>query len=81
MNIPELPGNIRLHPNVWRTIKEIAILDEEKAGRIAQRVIGLGLDPVPVSGDCKSGTIINLNNKGIRVKKLKCLDIFDSRSG
>lgn len=79
MKIPELPKNVRVHPNVWRTIKEIAILDDEKAGRIMQRIAGLGLDPLPVSGDCKSETIINLNKKGIRVKKLKCLDILEYR--
>jgi mRNA-degrading endonuclease RelE of RelBE toxin-antitoxin system len=79
MKIPKLPDNIKVHPTVWRTIKEIEILDKEKAGRILQRIAGLGLDPLPVSGECKSETIINLKKKGIRVKRLKCLDILEYR--
>jgi mRNA-degrading endonuclease RelE of RelBE toxin-antitoxin system len=79
MKVPTLPDNIKVHPNVWRAIKEIAILDDEKAARIIQRIAGLGLEPVPVSGDCKSETIKNLSKKKIFVKRLKCLDILDYR--
>lgn len=60
MKIPRLPNNIKVHPNVWRTIKEIALLDNEKAGKIVQRIVGLGIDPAPISGDCNSETILNL---------------------
>lgn len=79
MKIPKLPNNVKVHSNVWRTIKEIKILDEEKAGKLIQRIIGLGIEPLPVSGDCKSETILNLKKKGILVKRLKCLDILDYR--
>lgn len=79
MKIPELPRNVKVHPNVWRAIKEIEILDNDKAVKIIQRIAGLGRDPIPVSGDCKSVTIINMRKKGIFVKSLKCLDILDYR--
>ena len=79
MKIPRLSENIKVHPNVWRKIRGIAILDAEKAGRIIQRIAGLGLEPVPVSDDCKSVTIQNLSKKKIFVKRLKCLDIQDYR--
>lgn len=79
MKIPKIPDNVKVHSNVWRTIKEIKILDEEKAGKLIQRIIRLGIDPLPVSGDCKSETILNLKKKGLFVKRLKCLDILDYR--
>jgi len=78
MNI-RLPDNVKVHPNVWRTVKELAITDSDKAAKILQRIIGLGLDPLPVSGDCKSETIKNLAKKKVFVKRLKCLDILDYR--
>lgn len=58
---------------------EIAVLDEEKAGKIMQRIVGLGLDPLPVTGECKSETIRNLRKKRVLVKRLKCLDILEYR--
>jgi len=79
MKVPTLPDNVKVHPNVWRAIKEIAILDDKKAGRIIQRIVGLGFDPVPVNGDCTSETIKNLAKKKVFVKRLKCLDILDYR--
>ncbi len=79
MNIAKLPDNIKVHPSVWRSIREIAALDEEKAGKIMQRIVGLGLDPLPVSGECKSETISNLRKKRVLVKRLKCLDILNYR--
>ncbi len=79
MKIPKIPDNVKVHPNVWRAIKEIAVLDNEKAVKVTQRICGLGIDPIPVSGDCKSETIISMRKKGIFVKKLKCLDILDYR--
>lgn len=79
MKLPKPPDNVKVHPNVWRTIREIAILDEGKAMRILQRISALGLDPLPVSGECKSESIKNLSRKGISVKRLKCLDILDYR--
>ncbi len=79
MNKEKLPANIKVHPSVLRSIREIAVLDEEKAGKIMQRIVGLGLDPLPVSGECKSETIINLRKKRVLVKRLKCLDIMQYR--
>jgi hypothetical protein len=79
MNITKLPDNVIVHPSVWRSIREIAVLDEEKAGKIMQRIVGLGLDPLPVSGECKSETISNLKKKRVLVKRLKCLDILEYR--
>ena len=79
MKLPKPPDNVKVHPNVWRTIREIAILDKGKAMRILQRISALGLDPLPVSGECKSESIKNLSRKGISVKRLKCLDILDYR--
>ncbi|KAF0145732.1 MAG: hypothetical protein FD156_707 [Nitrospirae bacterium] len=79
MKIPKIPDNVKVHPNVWRSIKEIAVLDNEKAVKLTQRICGLGIDPIPVSGDCKSETILNLKKKGLSVKRLKCLDILDYR--
>lgn len=79
MSKEKLPANLKVHPSVLRSIKEIAILDEEKAGKIMQRMVGLGLDPLPVSGECKSETISNLRKKRVLVKRLKCIDILDYR--
>jgi hypothetical protein len=79
MKIPRLPNNIKIHPNVWRTIKEVAILDNEKAGKIVQRIVGLGIDPAPIGGDCNSETILNLKKDKLFVKRLKCLDIREYR--
>jgi len=79
MNITKLPCNVIVHPSVWRSIMEIAVLDEEKAGKIMQRIVGLGLDPLPVTGECKSETIRNLRKKRVLVKRLKCLDILEYR--
>jgi len=79
MKKEELPANIKIHPSVLRSIREIAVLDEEKAGKIMQRIVGLGLDPLPMSGDCKSETISSLRKKKVLVKRLKCLDILEYR--
>ena len=79
MKIPKLPDNIRVHPNVWATIKEIQILDDEKAGKIIQRIAALGTDPMPMTEDCKSETVWNLSKKKIYVKRLKCIDVLDYR--
>lgn len=79
MKIPKLPDNIKVHPNVWRTIKEIEILDTEKAGRIIQRIAEFGLDPLPMSEECESETVWNLTKKQIYIKRLKCVDILDYR--
>jgi hypothetical protein len=79
MKTPELPENVKVHPTVWRTIKGIALLDEEKAVRIIQRIVGLGFEPSPVMGECDSETIKNLMGKKVFVKRLKCLDILDYR--
>ena len=79
MKVPDLPDNVRVHPNVWRTIKEIAILDERKVGRIIQRIVALGLDPLPDNEECNSETVRNLRIKRVHVKRLKCVDILDYR--
>lgn len=79
MKMQRLPDNVKIHPNVWRTIKEIAIFDDKKAGRIIQRIVGLGLDPVPMTDECKSETVWNLTRKKVYIKRLKCVDIFDYR--
>lgn len=79
MKVPDLPDNVRVHPNVWRTIKEIAILDEMKAGRIIQRIVALGLDPLPDNEECNSETVKNLKRKRVFVQRLKCVDILDYR--
>jgi mRNA-degrading endonuclease RelE of RelBE toxin-antitoxin system len=79
MKIPKLSDNVKVHPSVWRTIKEIEILDNKKAVKIIQKIAGLGIDPTPVSGECNSETVRNLNKVGVRVRKLKCLDILDYR--
>jgi hypothetical protein len=79
MNIEKLPDNVKVHPSVWKIIREVAVLDEGKAGKLMQRIFGLGIDPLPVSGECKSETISNLRKKGVLVKRLKCLDILEYR--
>lgn len=79
MKIPRLIDNVKVHPSVWRAIKEIEILDNKKAAKIVQRIAGLGIDPMPVSGECNSDTVENLNKVGVEVKRLKCLDILDYR--
>lgn len=79
MKIAKLPDNVKVHQSAWRSIKEIKILDEEKAGKIMQRIVGLGLDPLPASGECTSATISNLREKNVLVKRLRCLDIQEYR--
>lgn len=79
MKIPELPDNVRVHPNVEREIKEIAVSDKNKAGRIIQRIAELGLDPENMTEECESVVIHNLRKQKIPVRRLKCLDILDYR--
>lgn len=79
MKLPRLTNNIKVHPGVWRKIKEIEILDKGKAGRIIQRITELALDPIPITSGCTSETVLNLRKKGISVKRLKCVDILDYR--
>jgi len=79
MKIPKLPDNIKVHPSVWRAVKEIEILDNKMAAKIIQRVADLVIDPNPVSGECNSKTVENLNKVGVKVKRLKCLDILGYR--
>ncbi|MFZ6016019.1 MAG: hypothetical protein ACOYU0_00070 [Nitrospirota bacterium] len=57
MKIPKLPDNVKVHPSIWRSIKEIAILEDRKAGRIIQRITELGLDPLPMTDECDSETV------------------------
>lgn len=79
MNIPKLLDNVKVHPSVWRTIKGIEILDNKQAAKIVQRIAGLGINPMPDNGGCNSETVKNLNKVGVKVKRLKCLDILDYR--
>lgn len=79
MKIPKLPNNIKVHTNVWRTIKEIALLDQEMSGRIIQRIVELGLDPLPMTKECESETVWNLTKKKVYIKRLRCVDILDYR--
>ncbi len=79
MKIPKLPDNIKVHPSVWRAVKEIEILDNKMAAKIIQRVADLVIDPSTVSGECNSETVENLNKVGVKVKRLKCLDILGYR--
>ncbi|MBI5408706.1 MAG: hypothetical protein HZA14_05010 [Nitrospirae bacterium] len=79
MKIQTLQNNIKVHPSAERDIKEIAILDDKKAGKIIQRISELGVDPAPMTGDCNSETVLNLTKKKVYVKRLKCLDILEYR--
>jgi len=79
MKVPKLPNNIKVHPSAERDIKEIAILDDKKAGKIIQRISELGLDPEPMTSECNSDTVLNLTKKKVYVKRLKCLDILEYR--
>lgn len=54
-------------------------MDEGLAGKLFQRILGLGLDPLPTGGDCNSVTIQNLKKKRLNIKRLKCLDILEYR--
>lgn len=79
MKIPKLPDNVKVHTTIWRKIKEISISDMETAGNIVQRIVGLGLDPLPMTDECESETVWNLTKKNVYVKRLKCVDISDYR--
>ena len=75
----KIPQNVKIHPSAWRDVKAISIIDEKTAGRIIQRMVSLGVDPEPWQGDCDSRTVVTLNKKGYRVKRLKCTDTFRYR--
>jgi mRNA-degrading endonuclease RelE of RelBE toxin-antitoxin system len=79
MKVPKLPNNIKVHPSAERDIKEIAVLDDKKAGKIFQRLSELGLDPEPMTGECDSDTVLNRTKKKVYIKRLKCIDILDYR--
>ncbi|VAX34683.1 hypothetical protein MNBD_NITROSPIRAE03-278, partial [hydrothermal vent metagenome] len=79
MRIPTLPDNVKVHPNVLSTIKQIAIIDNMKAGRIIQRIAALGFDPLPDTEECNSGIVQNLRKKKVFVHRLKCVDTADYR--
>ena len=79
MKIPTLPDNVKVHLNVWSTVKQIAILDNMKAGRIIQRIAALGFDPLPDTEECNSGIVQNLRKKKVFVHRLKCMDTADYR--
>ena len=79
MNISNLPDHIKIYPGVLRTIKTIALFDKKMAGRIVQRIIELGIDPLPMTEECESETVWNLTRNKVYVKRLKCVDILDYR--
>ncbi len=79
MKIPRLPDNIKVHPTVWRAIKEIKILDENIAAKIIQRISKLGFDPKPFNEECNSKLVQNLKKEKIYVRRLRCTDIDDYR--
>jgi mRNA-degrading endonuclease RelE of RelBE toxin-antitoxin system len=79
MKIPRLPDNVKVHPTVWRTIKEIKILDENIAAKIIQRISKLGFDPKPFNEECNSKLVQNLKKEKIYVRRLSCIDIDDYR--
>ena len=79
MKIPRLPDNIRVHPSVWRALKEIEHYDSKKARKIIQRIVKLGSDPIPDNIECKSESVRNLKKMGIDIKRLKCSDILEYR--
>ncbi len=79
MNTTNLPDHIKIYPGVMRTNKTIALSDKKTAGRIVQRIIELGIDPLPMTEECDSETVWNLTKKKVYVKRLKCIDISDYR--
>lgn len=79
MNVPKLPINIKIHPAVWRSIKEISILDDKIAGKIIQRIAVLGIDPKPYNDECTSKVVQNLKKYKIGIRRLRCIDIADYR--
>jgi mRNA-degrading endonuclease RelE of RelBE toxin-antitoxin system len=79
MKVPKLPNNIKIHPTVWRSIKEISILDDKTAGKIIQRITALGIDPVPNNDECTSKVVQNLKKYRLGVRRLRCIDIADYR--
>lgn len=79
MKVPKLPKNIKAHPNVWRAVKEIEILDTQMAGKIIQRITELGYDPEPNNEECNSKIVQNLKTHKIYIRRLRCIDIADYR--
>ena len=79
MKVPKLPGNIKIYPNVIRTIKKIAVLDDKKAVSLIQRIMELSHDPLPDNEECNAETVLNLKKQKVLVKRLKCIDIREYR--
>jgi len=79
MKVPKIPENINIHPNVIRTIKKIAILDDKKAISLIQRIMELSHDPLPDNEECTSETVLNLKKQKVPVQRLKCVDIKEYR--
>ena len=79
MKLSKLPGNIKIHSNVERSIKEISILDDKIAGKIIQRIVALGIDPKPYNDECTSKVVQNLKKYKIGIRRLRCIDIADYR--
>lgn len=75
MKIPKLPDNIKVHSTVWRTIKAIAISNENTAAKIVQRIAKLGFDPKPFNEECNSKVVQNLKKYKINIRRLNCIDI------
>ncbi len=79
MKVPKLPENIKVHPTVWRSIKQISIKNKKAAGKITQKISSLGLDPFPDNDECTSKTVQNLKKYRITIRRLRCIDIADYR--
>lgn len=79
MKIPKIPDNIRIHPDVIRTIKKIALLDDNKAVSLIQRIMELANDPLPDNEECHSENIWNFYKKKLPIRRLKCIGIRDYR--
>lgn len=75
----KLPDNVKIHPYAFRTIREIELVNKEKAIKILFRLAELGMDPLPDNEDCNAVEVKNLKNKGLNIYRLKCVDFLEYR--